>query len=144
MTYSNRLSKHFADKRKLKNMLLGMLRHSTKWIVNQGTGCNIPGLGASYTYNTLRCNIACLMPSGSKVRNDSFGPISSIEQNYIVTRIMTRFGFRPEHRSELKSFLQKMQDIHDAAFDQYNHVEGDRMKFFLGKIAELESTLDAN
>ena len=129
-------------KKRLKK-LIAMLKTSVNRIKKQGTGCNIPGLGAGYKHENLRDAIAILL-APSVVRNKTYGCISDDEQAYLVTAIARTYSFSLDdatERNQLKDFLQELQDIHDDAFDEFNQVEGDRMTKFLNDCKLLEENL---
>lgn len=108
----------------------------------------MPGVGAVYKYNGKRDAIGILVEI-SQIYNHTYGEISDDEQKYLVNLIAKRFSVNitnEQNREYFKSFLQKLQDAHDDAFDEYNAEIEDRMSFFLNicdlMLVDLEHQLD--
>ena len=108
-----------------------LLDIAKRHIHKQGDGC-YNRMGAAYKADRKRDVIAALC-GGIAIKSNTFGVISDEKQKYIVTHIVNRHQIRAD-RSETRGFvvkfLQDLQDAHDAAFDPFNVVSGDRMELF--------------
>lgn len=142
---NTRILKIAADRRKIINKCLAILATSVARIKKQGCGCSIPGQGAVYKNGRIRDAIAILLPP-SVIHNGTYGEISAPEQSYIVNRIGKLYSVYLDNAIErdfLKTFMQRLQDAHDNAFDGFNHVEGDRMEFFITETEKIKDWLNA-
>lgn len=130
-------------RRKLVSKCVAILKTSVGRIQKQGCGCTLDGVGAVYKNGTLRDAIAILL-APSAIHNHTYGEISEEEQFYIVKKIARMYSVRyylPVEREFLVKFLQQLQDAHDNAFDGFNHVDGDRMQFFLSECDKIKDSL---
>lgn len=124
------------------NRCIGILEISMQRIVKQGGGCNNPKTGASYVYSNRRDAIAILL-GGGQVSSIHFGLISDELQRPIVRKLMHKFQISDIYHQRFVKFLQRLQDIHDAAFDSFNDVDSDRMDYFLVMCKDLKDSLNA-
>lgn len=134
-----------AARNKTLNACKQMLAASVSRIQKQGHGCTHPKTGACYKYAGKRDAIACLIDSNI-IRSMSYGLISSDEQSYIVNAIMHKYQLRVDDsnvRVKVKTFLQKLQDAHDLAFDQFNNTPNP-MEHFIDECKFIENSLNAN
>lgn len=132
------------NRKKLTNKCLAILKTSVGRIKRQGCGCSIDGVGAVYKNGKLRDAIAILL-SPSEIYNHTYGEISEDDQKYIVKKIASMYSIRYDIAVEYAafvSFLQSLQDAHDNAFDCFNHVEGDRMEYFLTECNKIKESLE--
>lgn len=132
------------NRKKLISKCLAILKTSVGRIQKQGCGCTIDGVGSVYKNGTLRDAIAILL-APSAIHNHTYGEISEDDQSYIVKKIASMYSVRydlPADREFLVKFLQQLQDAHDNAFDGFNHVDGDRMQFFLSECGKIKDSLE--
>jgi len=132
------------NRQKLVSKCLAILKTSVGRIQKQGCGCTLDGVGAVYKNGNLRDAIAILL-APSAIYNHTYGEISEDEQAYIVKKIASMYSIRydlPADRQFLVKFLQQLQDAHDNAFDGFNHVDGDRMEFFLSECDKIKDNLE--
>lgn len=134
-----------ATRTKTLNACKNMLATSVSRIQKQGYGCTHPKTGACYKHAGKRDAIAILIDA-NLIRSISYGPISSDEQSYIVNAIMHKYQLRIDDsnvRVKVKKFLQKLQDAHDQAFDQFNNTPNP-MEYFINECKLIENSLNAN
>ena len=132
------------NRQKLVSKCLAILKTSVGRIQKQGCGCTLDGVGAVYKNGNLRDAIAILL-APSAIYNHTYGEISEDEQAYIVKKIASMYSIRydlPADRQFLVKFLQQLQDAHDNAFDGFDHVDGDRMEFFLSECDKIKDNLE--
>lgn len=132
------------NRQKLVSKCLAILKTSVGRIQKQGCGCTLDGVGAVYKNGNLRDAIAILL-APSAIYNHTYGEISEDEQAYIVKKIASMYSIRYDlsaDRQFLVKFLQQLQDAHDNAFDGFNHVDGDRMEFFLSECDKIKDNLE--
>ena len=123
------------DSAQLKNIIVTSMNRIKK----QGRGCNIPGYGASYRHNHLKDSIAVLVQS-EQVPKNLFTEISSDPAQALVTAIKNKFTI--SNRSRLIDVLQKLQDAHDDAFDEFrNQGISDPMQYFLDRCNQIKESV---
>ncbi len=101
-------------------------------IKKQGCGCNIPGHGASYYNNFNKTFDPVGLVLGFEVIRKHFGLISAIEQKPLIKKLARKYAVNIETDKEYTKFvefMQQLQDLHDLAFDEFNHVEIDDRLF---------------
>ena len=141
---NTRISNIVNNRKKLNNKCLAVLKTSMSRIQKQGCGCSIDGVGAVYKNGKLRDAIAILI-APSQISNHTYGEISEDEQKYIVKKIAAMYSVRCDNAVEYSTFvkfLQDLQDAHDDAFDCFNHVECDRMQFFIDRCNKIKESLE--
>lgn len=100
---------------------LHLLDISMSKIRQQQSGCFIPKLGACYSDGVKRDAINMLLKE--RIPFSMYQVISSEEMNRVVTKIAHTHCVNidtPIKRRIFVDFLQKLQDAHDQAFDEFN------------------------
>ncbi len=129
---TTRLKRLNSNKAKLIRQCYAILGISKHRIIKQGSGCIIPGVGASYKYKYTRDSIAIVL-NFSQIKNTTFGEISDDSQRYLIKLIAKKFNVNIESYNNYAyfvKFLQMLQDAHDNAFDPYINDIDNRMLAF--------------
>jgi hypothetical protein len=137
------LEKILADKKANVKKCLELLKISQTRINKQQSGCIIPDYGSAYTYKGKRCAIGILV-TAKDIRWNTYGVIENDEQAYLVSTICKRYSmpYMGIERSFTKTFLQKLQDAHDDAFDMNSKIlDKEKMALFNQKCEEIKEWL---
>lgn len=107
-------------KNKTLKSCLYLLDISVSKIQRQKSGCFIPKLGACYSDGVKRDAINMLLKE--RIPFGEYQTISSEDMNRYVNKIAQTHSVNidtPIARGIFVDFLQKLQDAHDEAFDEY-------------------------
>lgn len=127
--------------------MLSLLIVSMDRICKQGTGCT-DSMGAAYVNkaDNTRDSIAIVATQISdKYLRMFYGLISEEHQRPIVKSLIYNFSINinaPGEYERFVDFLQKLQDAHDIAFDQFNQVKlytlAQKFNIFLENCAQIK------
>lgn len=144
MIKSKAQSKIESDVKNTLQSCLHLLNISVTKIKNQGSGCFIPKIGASYYDGTKRDSINMLLKE--RIPFNMYHVISSDDMKKYVNKIAATHDVRidtPIARGIFVDFLQKLQNAHDQAFDEYENPKlEDRMEAFITNCDKIKETLN--
>ena len=145
MITSRKLESMFKIKKSNTKKMLNILEISMKRVVNQKSGCFIPGYGVAYidSKNGTR-DVIGHMVGYADIKN-FWGPISGELQKPIVNKIRKLYQIDISVLGEngrLVNFLDELQQAHDKAFCEFNSViTTGRMQKFIDECLIIKSTL---
>jgi hypothetical protein len=122
---------------------LNLLDISVSRIQRQKSGCFVPKLGACYSDGVKRDSINMLLKERIAFR--AYQTISSEEMRRYVRKIAQAHSVNidaPIARGIFIDFLQKLQDAHDEAFDEYHSPNiPNRMEAFVDSCNKIKEQL---